>query len=196
MKKALILSILLLCSTVIAGDNISFAVKGGMVDNFSYPGFNLPQNNLDQKGLVGGQFFLKSPKYVDIILSMDYSWENKTYQIDGQSFDLKTKDLSVSASLVYPVTIASLRFYGGGGVGTHSYSHEYYRPRSLSLEANNVTIPEVATYLGYHGIAGVQIPLLSLPGGLFVEGRYGRVALPDEDISYNNWTGGIFVNLP
>lgn len=196
MKQAIVLLLLVLCSAAAAGDRIDFALKGGTVDNFSYPGMNLPDNNLDKKGLIGGQFFLKSPKYFDVILSLDYSWEEKAYQIDGQTFDLKTSDMSVSASLVYPVTIASMRIYAGGGIGTHSYSHEYYRPRSLSLEANNVTIPVVATYLGYHGVAGVQIPLMSLPGGVFVEGRYGRVALPDKDISYNNWTGGIYVSLP
>ncbi len=195
MKKVMILSLVLLCATVSAS-NVEIGFRAGMVDNLSYPGMNLPSNNLDRQGLAGGQLFLKSPKYFDVIVSMDYSWKERSYTIDNQEFDLKTRDLSVTASLVYPIEISFLRVYAGGGVGTHSYSHEYYRPRTLSLEANNVTIPEVATYVGFHGIVGVQIPAPSLSGGIFIEGRYGSVSLPDENISYNTITGGIYLSLP
>ncbi|MCK5125680.1 MAG: outer membrane beta-barrel protein [candidate division Zixibacteria bacterium] len=198
MKKALIVFgvILSFAANSWAANGIEIALKGGVVDNFSYPGLILPKDNLKKEGLIGAHLYIKSPPVIDLIVSMDYTWQEKNYTIAGQSFDFKTRDITVSASLVYPMTLSFARFYAGGGAGTHSFSHEYFRPRSISLESNGVKIPEIATYFGYHAIAGAKFNLPSIPCGLFVESRVGRINLPDEDISYNNWTGGIYFSFP
>ena len=198
MKLALgiIMAAVLLVSGAMAESNLDFAFKGGMVDNFSYPGLTLPKNDLRRQGLAGAQLYFKSPKYVDLIVSLDYSWQKKSYTIAGQAFDFKTRDMAVAASIVYPLKLSFIGLYIGGGVGTHSFSHEYYRPRTLSLEDNGVEIPEIATYFGYHGLVGAKVPMASLPCGLFVESRIGEVNLPDKNVSYNNWTAGVYFSLP
>lgn len=156
----------------------------------------MPDNSLERQGLVGGRFYVSRPRFVDLIVGIDFAGREHGFAIGGDELTLTMRDMAVTASLVYPVHWSAGHVYAGGGVGSHSLSYEYRRPRTLSLVDNGVAIPELSTYFGYHALAGVAIDIPHTPIGFFVEGRHGRINLPDADISYNNWSGGIYIMLP
>lgn len=186
----------LMATAATADSGIIFGIKGGIVDNYGQPGLNLSTYDISQMNLIGGQFHIATLPVVDLIVGADYSWHKQTLSIAGQSLPFKMRDLAITASLVYPIQLGPAKLYGGGGIGSHSISYEYLRPVSLSLAANGVSIPETSAFFGYHALAGAEIGLSGIPLGVFVEGRINRVNIPEENIKFNSFAGGVYLSLP
>lgn len=198
MTKTACLLVFLLSATIPAGamSGLEIGIKGGVVDRFCQPDLSMGDYAINRLNLIGGQVYFSGLPVIDMILSGDYSWRHETYSLAGQDFQFRLRDFAVTASIVYPLRVAIATPYLGVGVGTHSISYEYVKPLSLSLADNGVTIPETSAFFGYHGIVGAKINLPAFPLGFFVEGRFNRVNAPGEDISFNSYTGGIFLSLP
>jgi len=198
MKKAVCLLVFLLIAAGSANalSGLEIGIKGGIVDNYRQSGLTVGNYDINRLSLIGGEVYFSKLPMIDIILSGEYSWRNETYSFAGQDFEFKMRDFAVTASIVYPLKIAFATPYLGGGIGTHSLSYEYIKPLSLSLADNGVAIPETSTFFGYHGIVGAKINFPAFPLGFFVEGRFNRINAPGEDISFNSYTGGIFLALP
>ena len=196
MKNMTLVLVCLLLGAAPAGaiSGIDIGIKGGITDNFDQPGLSISSYDIGQLNLMGAQVFASSLPLVDLIVSAEYSWRNKTYEFLGQGFEFKLRDLAVTASLVYPVKLPLVNLYAGVGGGTHSFS--YVRPVSLSLADNDIFIPEGETYMGYHGLIGAKASLPAFPLGVFIEGRYATISTPGKNTSYNTWTGGVFISLP
>lgn len=176
---------------------IDIGVKGGVVRSFDQPGLSLSSYDLHSLNMIGGQMFISTLPVVDVIIALDYSWRNETYEIAGENLEFDARDFVVSASVVYPITgIPVVQPYVGGGVANHALSYNYLRPVSLSLEDNGVTVPESSTAFGIHGIIGAKLALPASPLGLFLEGRFNRVDGPGDANTYNTWSGGLFFSLP
>ncbi len=198
MKKTFSLLVCLIFCAGGAGavSGIEIGVKSGLIDNYNQANLNMADYNINQLNMIGGQLYFSRLPLVDLILSGDYSWRERTYTIAGQPFEFKLRDMAVTASLVYPIKLPVATPYIGGGIGTHSISYEYIRPLSLSLADNGIAIPETSTFFGYHALIGAKIDVSTFPVGFFMEARLSRVNSPGEDISFNTYAGGIYLTLP
>jgi hypothetical protein len=178
-----------------AVDEVGFAIKGGIIDNYSQKGLDLPVCNVNRLNLIGGQFHISKLPVVELIVGADYSWRGRTYVVDNQKLEFRVRNLAVTASVVYPVRLSAARLYLGCGIGSHSISYEYLRPAALALEDYGIEIPGTSAYFGCHAVAGGRVNIPSIPVGLFVETRLYHIDAPKNDISYSNWSGGIFLPL-
>jgi len=196
-KTALLLAFLMAAAgSASALTGLDIGIKGGIVSNYSQSGLSVGGYDIDRLNLIGGEVYFSKLPVIDVILSGDYSWRNETYSIVGQDLDFKLRDFAVTASAVYPVKLAMVTAYLGGGIGSHSLSYEYIKAASLSLADNGVEIPDASTFFGYHGIIGARMNLPALPFGFFAEGRFNRINAAGDDISFNSYCGGIFLSLP
>lgn len=175
---------------------IEIGVKGGLIDNYNQPDLALGDYDINRLNLLGGQLYVSRLPVVDIIVAADYSWRNEQYDIAGLPFEFKLRDLAITASVVYPLSLSFVSAYAGVGIGSHSISYEYIKPLALSLADNGIAVPETSSYLGYHGLIGAKVSLPALPFGVFVEGRYAKVNTSGDGITFNVWSGGIFFALP
>jgi hypothetical protein len=175
---------------------LDIGIKGGIVDNYNQSGLSLSDYDINRMNLIGGQISYSGFPLIDILVAAEYSWRKETYEIDGYGFEFKLRDLAVTASAVYPIRLSFVSPYVGGGFGSHSLSYEYLRPVALSLSDNGVIIPETSTFFGYHGIVGAEIKIPAFPVGFFVEGRINRVNVIGKDVTYNTYTGGVYLSLP
>lgn len=198
MKKILWILACLLISVGSAGavTGIEIGIRTGVLNNYDQPNLTISTYSLDRLNMVGGQIYFSKLPMIDIILAGEYSWRTRTYDIAGESLELKLRDFAVTGSAVYPFTLSVVTPYVGVGIGTYSMSYEYLVPVSLSLSDNGVFIPETTTYFGYHGVLGAKLNLPAFPVGVFLEGRLNRVNTPGDDTSFNTWAGGIFLALP
>lgn len=197
MKGTLWITAMLLVVVVhaAAASGIAIGVKSGIVDNYDQPDLRMAGYNIDQLTMIGGQIHYCGLPVIDLIVSGDYLWRQRTYTIAGQDFEFKIRDFAVTASVVYPVSLPMVTPYIGGGIGSHSLSYEYIRPISLALADNGVVIPETSAYFGYHGMVGAKIEIPAFPVGFFMEGRVYRIDAPGEDIRFNTWAGGVYLSL-
>jgi len=198
MKKIACILVWLLISvgSVGAVTGIELGIRAGVINNYDQPNLSLATYDFDRLNMLGGQIYFSALPVIDIILAGEYSWRTRTYEIAGESMEFKLRDFAVTASAVYPFKMPVVTPYAGAGIGTYSLSYEYLVPVSLSLADNGVFIPETSTYFGYHGLIGAKLNLPAFPLGVFLEGRWNRVNAPDDDISFNTWAGGVFLELP
>jgi opacity protein-like surface antigen len=198
MKKTICLFACLLAGTVSAGavTGLEIGIRTGIIENYHQPNLSIATYDLDRLNQIGGQLWFSKLPIVNLVVGADYSWRKRTYTIANQAFEFQLRDLSVTASVVYPVKLPVVTPYVGAGVGTHSLSYEYLRAISLSLADNGVSIPETSTYFGYHGLIGVKADIPVFPVGVFGEARVTRVNAPQDDISFTTWAGGIYLALP
>lgn len=198
MKRLLCTLVWLLVSVGSAGavTGIEIGIRTGIINNYNQPNLSLATYDMDRLNMLGGQIYFSQLPVIDLILTGEYSWRTRTYEIAGESMEFKLRDFAVTASVVYPFKVPLITPYIGAGIGTYSLSYEYLVPVSLSLDDNGVFIPETSTYFGYHGLVGAKLNLPAFPIGVFLEGRLSRVNAPSDDISFNTWAGGIFLALP
>jgi len=187
---------LLMAGLASADIHIDLGIKGGLTGNYSQPALQLPGNDLSDLNSLGGQFHLSNMPVVDVIIGVDYSWRERSIALAGESFDLEMRDMAVTALVVYPIKLSFGKLYGGAGIGSHSISYSYTRPVSLVLADYNAYIPDGGANLGYTGVIGVQIDMLHIPFGLFIEGRFNRINVPGDDIEYSTAGGGVYIPLP
>ncbi len=192
----LILSVLFLTSLTTAGSGVDLIFKGGRVNNYFHPGMNLPEQNFSSQDIYGASIFISRNKIIDLIIGIDYLHQGRQYEVDGQKFMLNMRDIAATVSFIHTRAFSNVKIFAGAGFGSHSLAFDYYRPRDLSLEDNDITIPEISTYFGYHAVAGFKIDMSSIPIGLYMEGRINRINLPDENIKYNSISVGLYLNLP
>jgi len=197
MRQVLVaVALLTVCyAPVSAVDEVGFGIKGGIVDNYSQKGLDLPVYNVNRLNLIGGQFHISKLPVVELIVGADYSWRDRTYVVDNQKLEFRVRDLAITASVVYPIRLSTAKLYIGGGLGSHSISYEYLRPASLALEDYGIDIPGTSSYFGYHAVIGCKTDIPSIPVGFFMEARLFHIDAPENDISYNSWSGGIFLPL-
>jgi len=191
-----VLSLLFFCGSIGAASGVEIGLKGGFIPDYNQPRLNLANTEFNDLNLVGGQFYISKLPVVDMIIDFDYSWNKDAVPVANEDFDLRFRDLTVAASLVYPINLSFLRFYAGGGVGSHTLAFEYVRPEGLSLSANGIEIPETSTYFGYHAIVGLRTDAKAGSLGFFAEVKFDRIDVPGGDIEYKTVTGGIFLSLP
>ncbi len=198
MKKTALLLVCLVFGTVPAQaiSGIDIGLKGGFADNFDQPDLSISSYDIGRLNLAGAQIFFSKLPMVDLIISADYTWRNETYEFLGQGFEFKLRDLTVTASIVYPFKVPFADLYAGVGGGTHSFSYEYVRPVILVLADNDIYVPEGETYMGYHALVGAKIKPPAFPFGFFIEGRWATISTPGENTSFNTWAGGLFISLP
>jgi len=198
MKKTICILACLLAGTVSAGaiTGLEIGLRTGIVDNYSQPNLSIAAYDLDRLNQIGGHVCFSNLPVINLVVGADYSWRKQTYTIASQAFEFKLRDLSVTASAIYPVKLPVVTPYVGVGIGTHSLSYEYLRTVSLALADNGVFIPETSTYFGYHGMIGVKAALPAFPVGVFGEARVTRLNASGDDISFTTWAGGIFLALP
>lgn len=196
MKKIWCTVVLILVAAMpVYGGGIELGIKSGLIENYKQADLQMAAYHLDQLSLIGGQVYISQLPMVDVIISGDYSWRERTYIIVEQNLKFKLRDLAVTATVVYPLNLGMATIYAGGGIGSHSLSYEYVKPLSLSLADNGVTIPEASTYFGYHGLIGAKIEVPAFPVGFFMEARKNQINAPGDDITFNSWAGGIFITL-
>jgi hypothetical protein len=185
-----------MAAPVFAISGISVGVKGGIVHNYDQAGLSVGDFDVEKMNLLGAQIKIGKIPFVDLILSGDYAWKNDKYDFAGQNFELKMHDLSFNATIVHPFKLPVISPYVGGGIGSHHLSFDYFKPLSLSLSDNGITIPGAETRIGYHLVVGANIGIPAVPFGIGTEYRLNWIDTPGEVTKYNSFTLGINFNLP
>jgi len=199
MKKMLwILAWLLVCvgsAGAVTGIEIGF--RTGVFSNYDQPTLEMGTYSLNRLNMIGGQIYFSKLPMIDVIVAGEYGWRTQKYEFNGETMEFKLRDFAVTASAVYPFKqLPIVTPYIGAGIGTYSFSYDYFVPMSLSLSDNGVSIPGTSTYMGYHGVLGAKVNVPAFPVGVFLEGRMNRINTPGDDIKYNTFAGGIFLALP
>jgi len=192
----LTLFILALAAPSFAITGISIGIHGGKTTNYDQESFAIPGQDDADMTMVGGQIKISKLPMIDLLVSGDYAWKNETYSVAGQDLEVKRHDLAFSATALYPLKLKVIQPYIGGGISTHNLGFDYVKPLSLSLEDNNVVIPESDNRLGYHMVGGFEIALPAFPVGLNAEYRLNWIDTPVEVTKYNSITVGLSYKLP
>lgn len=192
----IIASLLGLSAAAFGASGFELGVKMGRVMSYSQGTLQVGANDISRQTLVGGQLYITTTPLVDLIASIDYSWNDNQYAFAENDLPFRMRDLATTISAVLPVRLSAFCVYIGGGIGSHSISYAYRRPASLSLAANDINIPEASTYFGYHGLIGVKGAPPHLPVGIFAEGRLNRIDAVGAQIKYTSFSAGLFLPLP
>lgn len=196
--KRLLMLLVLLCFAApsFALTGISLGIRGGMVTNYDQEALALPGADLEEMNLVGGQLKISTLPLFDVLLAGEYAWKNQSQVYGGDVFELKRHDWVFSATALYPIKLQVISPFLGGGLSSHSLGYDYTRPLSLSLEDNNISVPEADNRLGYHLVGGAEIAPPAFPLTFTAEYRLNWIDTPVEVTKYNSITVSANFKLP
>ncbi len=196
--KRLLMLLVLLCFAApsFALTGVTLGIRGGMVTNYDQETLALPGADLADMNLVGGQVKISTLPLFDVLIAGDYAWKNQSQTYGSDVFELKRHDFVFSATALYPIKLQLVSPYLGGGLSSHTLGFDYTRPLSLSLEDNDIAVPENESRLGYHLVGGAEIAPPAFPLTFTAEYRLNWIDTPVKVTKYNSISVSANFKLP
>jgi opacity protein-like surface antigen len=176
----------------ITGLGIGF--KGGIVSNYKNPNLKISDYNFDNLKYYGG-FIKAGGKGFQFELGPEYYWKNTNITLFDQKVNAEVRDFSFSGTGKFIFPFPVVQPFVGAGIGLHKFTYKYSGPLGQYQDIN-IEVPADKTYFGYHLVFGAKTSLPVLPFDVFVEGKIGKVATPNDPTDYTVFAIGLILNLP